>query len=67
MVRTAARRPGSEAPTPEQFTQRFALRDWTAGLALFLATVCVVLWQNAHVAILWDTSYVLDSACAFAH
>ena len=66
MVRTAARRPGSEAPTPEQFTQRFALRDWTAGLALFLATVCVVLWQNAHVAILWDTSYVLDSAARFA-
>ncbi len=37
-----------------------------AGLALFLATACVVLWQNAHVAILWDTSYVLDSAMRFA-
>jgi hypothetical protein len=66
MVRTAARPPGSEAPTPEQFTPRFALRDWTAGLSLFLATACVVLWQNAHVAILWDTSYVLDSAARFA-
>ncbi len=37
-----------------------------AGLGLFAATVCVVLWQNAHVAILWDTSYVLDSAARIA-
>ena len=34
---------------------------------LFLATACVVLWQNAHIAVLWDTSYVLDSAMRFAH
>ena len=27
----------------------------------------MVLWQDAHVAILWDTSYVLDSAVRFAH
>jgi hypothetical protein len=47
-------------------TPHFALRDWTAGLALFLATAGVVLWQNAHVAILWDTSYILDSAIRFA-
>jgi hypothetical protein len=39
----------------------------SAGLGLFLATACVVLWQNAHVAILWDTSYVLDSAVRFAN
>ncbi|MGO9796251.1 MAG: hypothetical protein ACLPLZ_09170 [Terracidiphilus sp.] len=39
----------------------------SAGLGLFLATACVVLWQNAHVAVLWDTSYVLDSAVRFAH
>lgn len=51
---------------PEPFTPRFALRDWIAGPALFLATACVVLWQNAHLAILWDTSYVLDSATRFA-
>ena len=38
----------------------------SAGLGLFLATACVVLWQNAHVAVLWDTSYVLDSAVRFA-
>jgi hypothetical protein len=37
-----------------------------AGLGLFAATACVVLWQNAHVAVLWDTSYVLDSAARIA-
>jgi hypothetical protein len=57
MVRTAA----------ESSTPRWALRDSIAGFVLFLATACVVLWQNAHVAILWDTSYVLDSAVRFAH
>jgi hypothetical protein len=56
MVRTVAE---SSAP-------RWALRDWLAGLVLFVSTACVVLWQNAHVAILWDTSYVLDSAVRFA-
>ena len=62
MVRTAARPSRSE-----QLKPRFGLRDLSAGLGLFLATACVVLWQDAHVAILWDTSYVLDSAVRFAH
>lgn len=47
-------------------TPRFALRDFAAGFGLFAATACVVLWQNAHIAILWDTSYVLDSAARIA-
>lgn len=50
----------------EQLNPRFALRDWIAGIGLFAATASVVLWQNAHVAVLWDTSYVLDSAARFA-
>lgn len=50
-----------------QAKPRWALRDSLAGVAIFVATTCVVLWQNAHVAILWDTSYVLDSAVRFAH
>jgi hypothetical protein len=41
---------------------RWALRDWLAAACLFLATAGVVLWQNAHLAVLWDLSYVLDSA-----
>jgi len=47
-------------------TPRLALRDLSAGLGLFAATACVVLWQNAHIAVLWDTSYVLDSAARIA-
>jgi hypothetical protein len=61
MVKTAAR-----PVRTEQLTPRFRLRDLFAGIGLFAATACVVLWQNAHVAILWDTSYVLDSAARFA-
>jgi hypothetical protein len=38
----------------------------SAAVGLFAATACVVLWQNAHVAVLWDTSYVLDSAARIA-
>jgi hypothetical protein len=50
----------------EPFELGWAMRDWAAALALFAATAAVVLWQNAHVAILWDTSYVLDSAARIA-
>jgi hypothetical protein len=45
---------------------RWALRDWLAAAVLFLATAGVVLWQNAHLAVLWDLSYVLDSASRIA-
>jgi hypothetical protein len=66
MVRTAAEPFGPGRRNPEPSKARWTLRDTLAGLLLFLATACVVLWQNAHVAILWDTSYVLDSAMRFA-
>jgi hypothetical protein len=46
--------------------RRWALRDWIAAAALFTATAAVVLWQNAHVAVLWDLSYTLDSAARIA-
>ncbi len=52
MVRTDA---GSREP-------HWRLRDWLAAAGLFLATAAVILWQNAHVAVLWDLSYILDSA-----
>ncbi len=38
------------------------MRDAFAAAGLFLATAAVVLWQNAHLAVLWDLSYVLDSS-----
>jgi hypothetical protein len=41
-------------------------RDTMAAACLFVATVAVVLWQNAHVAVLWDLSYVLDTATRIA-
>jgi hypothetical protein len=37
-------------------------RDTVAALALFLATAAFTLWQNAHVAVLWDLAYLLDSS-----
>jgi hypothetical protein len=49
-----------------QSEHRWLPRDWMAGIALFAGTVCVVLWQNAHVAVLWDLSYILDSAARIA-
>jgi hypothetical protein len=41
---------------------RWNMRDLIAASALFLASAAVVLWQNAHLAVLWDTSYILDTA-----
>ena len=41
---------------------RFTLRDWIAGAVLFAATASVILWQNAHVAVLFDLSYILNTA-----
>jgi len=42
--------------------ERWSLRDLIAASTLFLASSAVVLWQNAHLTILWDLSYVLDSS-----
>lgn len=36
--------------------------DWAAGLLLFVATAAVVVWQNAHLAVLWDLSYTLENS-----
>jgi hypothetical protein len=52
MVETGAEPPDS----------RFTLRDWIAGAVLFASTAGVVLWQNAHVAVLFDLSYILNTA-----
>lgn len=45
---------------------RWTLRDTLAAVALFAATAATVLWQNAHVAVLWDIAYTLDSATRIA-
>ena len=36
--------------------------EWLLAVALFAATALVVVWQNAHVAVLWDLSYTLEHA-----
>jgi hypothetical protein len=33
---------------------------------LFAASAAVTLWQNAHIAVLWDLSYLLDSSFRFS-
>jgi hypothetical protein len=38
------------------------LSDIVIGVFLFLATSCFVLWQNAHITILYDLSYNLENA-----
>jgi hypothetical protein len=47
-------------------TLHWRLRDWIAAAGLFLATAAVVLWQNAHVAVLFDLSYILNTAAGIA-
>jgi len=48
-------------------SDRWRLRDTLAAAGVFLATAAIVLWQNAHVAVLWDLSYVLDTAARISH
>ena len=56
--------PNSDSSQSVPFAWR--LRDSIAAATLLLATAAVVLWQNAHVAVLWDLSYVLDTATRIA-
>ena len=44
----------------------WSLRDFLAAAVLFFLTAAVVLWQNAHLAVLWDLSYVLDTSARIA-
>jgi hypothetical protein len=37
-------------------------RDTLAAITLFIATAAFTLWQNAHVAALWDLTYLLDTS-----
>ena len=57
-----SRAPEPTKSNPQEFAPRWALRDWLAAAALFAATAGVVLWRNAHVAVLFDLSYILNTA-----
>ncbi len=57
----------SRSPLAARSPERgWGLRDWVAAVALFAATAGVVLWQNAHVAVLFDLSYILNTATRIA-
>jgi hypothetical protein len=45
-------------------TARF--RDTLTAATLFIATVAFTLWQNTRVAVLWDISFLLDTAWRFS-
>lgn len=46
--------------------RRQTLLNTAVGLILFLASAAFTLWQNTHVAVLWDLAYLLDSAWRFS-
>jgi hypothetical protein len=46
--------------------ERWSLRDFIAAAVLFLASATVILWQNAHLTVLWDASYTLDTSFRIA-
>lgn len=47
---------------PGAATARRVLRDGLVAIALFCSSAGFVLWQNAHVAVLFDLSYILNTA-----
>jgi hypothetical protein len=51
---------------PEPSQLRWTLRDSIGAVALFAVTAGVILWQDAHVAVLWDISYILNVATRIA-
>jgi hypothetical protein len=42
--------------------RRRSIYNWAAATLLFAATAAVVLWQNSHLAVLWDLSYILENS-----
>jgi hypothetical protein len=40
--------------------------EWSIAIALAIATAVVVVWQNSHLAVLWDLSYTLDNSYRIA-
>jgi len=49
-------------PSVRLLQRNWRWRDSVAAVFLFLATGGIILWQNAHLVVLWDFSYVLETA-----
>jgi hypothetical protein len=56
----------SETEPTEPSQTRWRTRDLLAAAALLLASAAVVLWKNAHLCVLWDASYTLDTSFRIA-
>lgn len=56
----------SESRMAEDVQRKNIGLDWLACGVLFAATAAFTLWQNAHVAVLWDLSYLLDTSWRIA-
>jgi hypothetical protein len=50
----------------KHFYNRITYLEWLAALGLFIGSALVVIWQNSHLAVLWDLSYVLDNSYRIA-
>lgn len=60
------RQPKTDPIEPTSDLCCWSQRDFLAAAALFLASAAVVLWQNAHLTVLWDASYTLDTSFRIA-
>lgn len=43
-------------------TRAGRLTDWLIALCLAVASAAIVIWQNSHLAVLWDLSYILENS-----
>jgi hypothetical protein len=66
MVETGAAPSGNIDQQRWTLRDPWALRDSTAAVLLFAATAGGILWQNAHVAVFYDISYMLNVATRIA-
>ncbi|MFZ1086222.1 MAG: hypothetical protein WAN35_14755 [Terracidiphilus sp.] len=65
-VNQAMRKPKTDPRQPAPTLSRRSLRDFLAAAALLLASAAVVVWQNAHLCVLWDASYTLETSFRIA-
>ena len=58
---------GEVPPYGAARTALHGLTDFLAGVFLFFANFAFVLWQNMHLAILYDLSFILETSTRISH